>query len=61
MQMQIHDVNKITAKLTIFDNFHMLTLTVVNDSGVETEIKLFSDEIENLSIINKPVRIAYDK
>lgn len=61
MQVQIHNVKKITSKLIIFDGFNTLTLTVTDDNGTETEFKLYSDDLEKLSIIWEAVRIAYDK
>lgn len=61
MQVQIHNVEKITSKLIIFNDFNTLTFTVTDDNGTETEFKLYSDDLEKLSIIWEAPSNAYNK
>ena len=61
MQISMHNVETITANLVVFNGFNALTLTVTDAAGVVSEVKFFSDDLEKLTIINKAVRIAYDK
>lgn len=61
VQLQNHNVEKITARMTIFEGFNTLTLVITDNKGAEMEVKLFADDLEKLTIHNLPVRIAYDK
>lgn len=61
IQTQCHNVEKITARLTVFDCFNTLTLVITDKEGAEVELKLFADDLEKLTIHTLPVRIAYNK
>ena len=50
--LSIHDVKHIKAKRTIHSDFQVLTFTVADDQGQETQIKFF---------MNDPVVIDFEE
>ena len=58
MQLTQHNVETITYKTEVFEGFSCVTMTITDKDGAEMEVKLFSDQLDKMSFINKGIRVV---
>ena len=61
MEVNIHQIERIETQLKIFKGFTVLELTTHDADGNKVTFSLFSEDIEKLTLHNKPLQIAYDR
>ena len=61
MEISIHEVKRVETKLKLFNEFSILEITATDKEGREVKLSLFANDLENLTLHQKPVRVAYDR
>ena len=61
MEVNIHQIERIETQLQIFKGFAVLELTTYDAKGNEVTFSLYSEDLEKLTLHNKPLKIAYDR
>ena len=58
MQVSQHDIESITYETKVFKGFACVTMTITDKDGVEQEIKLFADDLKNLTFVNEGIEVV---
>ena len=58
MELAQHNVETITYKTEVFERFSCITMTIIDKDGVEMEVKLFSDQLDKLTFVNKGIKVV---
>ena len=58
MQVTKHDVETITYKTKVFENFSHVTLNITDKDGIEMEVRLFADDLKKLNFVNQGIELV---
>ena len=61
MEVNVHQIERIETQLKLFKGFSVLELTTYDAKGNEVTFSLYSEDLEKLTLHNKPLHIAYDR
>jgi hypothetical protein len=58
MQLTQHNVETITYKTEVFEGFSCVTMMITDQDGVALEVKLFADQLDKMTFVNKGIRVV---